>query len=702
MRIFSGNLIFPEYIFFLDTPILRGYHFIDFRFNRVKKFWHGGILRNAREVVLYYCFNGRYVSEDEPDSGYTAVFKAVRRKDKEPVAVKVWEKDAPEGKREAEIWKSAFPEYFIEAKNDGRRFILVRRWIEGISLAEFAEKYGPMEAAKAVAVCLCVALRLRRFYQATGKYYGDLRPENVILGRSSVFFVDFESAGDEAGEGGAAKNFKSKTLKFVSPGFAAPEVYRGRACCASDFFAIGVLLNFLMTGEASDGGEKLPEGRLKDFLRKCCEKKPEDRFGSIEALAAELGDILRKTGGSPFGSLEDEIGFYLGGGRFGDGEETGPREGTGMHLFPGKDRDDVDDFEREFESLIFPEEDGTADVSFPDDAGGGEGSVEEIPEDTTEYSEDEPDGNPQDEAILFPHYEKGYRRLMLYVPGNVSFATELGYVFCTCFGLKTCVYELFDYAPPRLTYYLTPVEESIENNAFSGKNAYNETAGTAYCGGYDDAFLASEESVEYEASGLNGNGRDDESSEGIIQRFSRACMTGDFRIKTVRSEESPRLFIGAGTLEDLGEPDDDFMRSFMAGAYTDYDITVVCDSMLESRESSVRVMRYCDYVLLPVKDEADEFETATAHYTRLLGENRISKERLKVVCWEKSGTGAGAELLGVTGGKYEFAGSIGYDSDRQYFKNVAGDVYCRNMKGEIIRQYCDIASRLTYGERFCA
>ncbi len=669
---------------------------------------------------MYYCFNGRYVSEDEPSSGRTALLKAVRRSDREPVAVKVWEKDAPEGKREAEIWKSAFPDYFIEAKNDGRRFMLVRRWIEGMSLAEYVENYGLMSPGKAVAVCLCVALRLRRFYQSTGKYYGDLRPENIILGRNSVFFVDFESAGEETEGGASVRSFTSKTLKFVSPGFAAPEVFRGRACCASDFFALGVLLNFLVSGETSSFCGKLSDVRLKEFASKCTAEKPGDRFGSVEALATELGDILRETGERPLGSLEEEIRFYLGD-RMGE-DPADSRVVPFGGLFAESGRECADDFEKGFESLIFSGKDGENEIpempeseeygNAPDDEeespdGQFFGQTGESPfENNGAWDEDggKDDTQPQDGAILFPHYEKGYRRLMLYVPENISFAAELGYIFAMCFGFKTCVYEFFDYAPPRLPYYLTSAAGDVKTQEpeRSGGRFFASQQGS----GEADAFMASEENALYESPADAGSFRtetgENRNKNSFIQRFSQDCLTGDFEILSSVSAECARLSMGAGTFESIGEPGDDFMRCFMAGAYTNFDITVICDNMFESRGSSVQVMRYCDYVLLPVNDEADEVETAIARYTRLLGENRISKERLKIVCWEKNGSGAGAELLGAAGDRYEFAGSIGYDSDRHYSKNVEGDVYCSRMKGEIIRQYCDIASRLTYGERFCA
>lgn len=634
--------------------------------------------QGAGEVVLFYCFNGRYVSQEEPPPGYSALLKARRRSDKEPVAVKVWGKDAPEGRREAEIWRSAFPEYYIESRNEGGKFVLVRRWIEGISLAEYVAGNGVMDPGKAVAICLCTALRLRGFYQVTGMFYGDLRPENVLIGNRMVHLVDFESAGEESSGGSFGKVFKSKTLKFISPGFAAPEVFRGKPCCASDFYALGVLLNYLITGEPSDNAGRLPEGSIKEFVTRCTVKDVNGRFPSIESAATELGNMLRELGEKPFGTLEEEVRFYL-------GEDMGGpvKENTGAADDDFLNVSGIDQFDP------YPK--------VPEKPG----EPEETPADARGEAIDQKDdsgenGEPQDGAFLFPHYERGYRRLILYVPENISFATEMGYVFGTCFGMKTCVLEFVDYAPPRLPYYFTadPSESVEEGDVRAEPRSYD-------CFDYDKSgCMVSEDGPSY---GAGGEAEQEEKHEDFhVQEFTKDWFADDFVIETSRALECGKVSFGAGSFDQLGFADDDFMRGFMGRAYSDYDVTILCDNMFEHRGNSLQLMRYCDYLILTVSDEADEFETVTSRYTRLLRENRISRSRLKVVCWEKSRTGAGPELLKVPEAGYDFAGSVGYDDDRHYVKNVAGDVYCRQMKGEIIAQYCEIASRLAYGDRSCA
>ena len=607
------------------------------------------------EVCLYYYFNGKYASDGETLSpGGAAVFKGIRRSDKKPVLVKTWDKDAPEGRLEAEIWEKVFPDIYLESRNEGQRFVLVRNWIEGTDLERYIEDNGPMEESFAVAVCLSVALRLRRFYARTGMYFGDLRPGNVILGDNRVCFVDFESAGTEENEPGK-RSFKARTLRFVSRGFSAPEVVLGRPCCGSDFYSVGVLLGFLLTGEVPGEGSNAFSGRIAAFIGKCTAPEVSGRFMSIDALAEELGAILRELGGKPFGTLEDEISFYIE-----NGLETLVKEGR-PELTPGAGED------RE----------------------NGDAPLEDMPEN----SPDEED-SPQDSAILFPHYEKGYRRLMIYVPGNAGFAAELGYVFASCFGLETLVYEFCDYAEPVLSYYLT-VSKSKASKVFAGSAADLLPTGTD---DYSYESYASEDGPVYGMK--SGNIEDDPDGLFSVQRFyCDQCSLEAPLIEAVKTEECGKLSFGAGTFEGLDKADDDLMRAFMNDAYTDYDITIICDDMFERRADSVQLMRYCDCILLPLADDIDRIEAEVSRFSRLLGENRISRGRLKLVCWEKSDAGAGDAIFSPEGSRFDFIGSIGYDRDRHYVKNAEGDIYCKRMKKQTVDEYCGIASRLTFGER---
>ncbi|MBP5312006.1 MAG: hypothetical protein J6112_04140 [Clostridia bacterium] len=684
---------------------------------------------------MNYYFNGRYVSEGEPaGSGRSAVLRALRRSDKSPVVVKIWEKDAPEGKREAEIWRSAFPDYYLESRNEGSRFVLVRRWINGVSLEEYMEKAGALEQGKAVSVCLCVALRLRRFYQMTGMYFGDLRPANIILGENSVFFIDFESAGEEINGNNGKSIFKSKTLRFITPGFAAPEVFRGRPCCASDFYALGVLLAFLMTGEASPSAKGIPKGAAADFIGKCTAENIGDRFASIEACAASLAGILRELGGRPFGTLEDEVLFFIGEDIAfrQDADEEGPAEASAIRredllndlgetfLEPREEAQPASDEnaeipgkgENECEFLLGNHEyenaedgDSTANDLYGFEKAFGGADIPEpenvflMDEEDRSFGSDEASFAPQDAAILFPHYEKGYRRLILYVPGNTSFSAELGYVFGTCFGLKTCVFEFCDYSKPRLPYYFSA---GGEETGFDDEPEFGDISeeGTLFAGG---RMFASETGPSY------GDDNAEDHREGFPQAekaspqyFAGDFAPDDFSISSVQTKENRRVSFGAGTFGNNKNVSDDFMRCFMSGAYTDYDVTVICDNMTESRENSVQLMRYSDYLIVTVNDEADELEAAVSRYTRLLAENHISCGRLKLVCWEKDPSGADEALFRGLGGKYEYSGSISYDPERHGLKNNSGEIYCGKMSNKILREYCGIVSKLTFGERNCA
>ncbi|MDQ7823284.1 MAG: ankyrin repeat domain-containing protein [Candidatus Eremiobacteraeota bacterium] len=71
--------------------------------------------------------------------------------------------------------------------------------------------------------------------------YRDLCPRNVMLDGGKVYLVDF----------GIARHFMphEKGTAIGTPGYAAPEQYKGEASPLSDLFSLGALMHYLLTGE---------------------------------------------------------------------------------------------------------------------------------------------------------------------------------------------------------------------------------------------------------------------------------------------------------------------------------------------------------------------------------------------------------------------------------------------------------------------
>ncbi|MEM9541519.1 MAG: serine/threonine-protein kinase [Cyanobacteria bacterium P01_E01_bin.42] len=233
-----------------------------------------------------------------------STYKAIDLIDSQTVAIKVvsfrrvrdW-KVLELFEREAKILASlehpAIPKYFDYFHQDtpeDRRFYLIRELIEGNSLTiEITSGWHPQEAeVKEIAKQLLnILIYLHGLNPPV--IHRDIKPENIIRdANEKVFLVDF----------GGVQEIYRKTLSrsgtFVGTvGYMPPEQFRGKAIFASDLYALGTTLLYLL---ARCSPEDLPQKRMKiDFhshvsiskkfarwLEKAIEPAIEDRFHSVE------------------------------------------------------------------------------------------------------------------------------------------------------------------------------------------------------------------------------------------------------------------------------------------------------------------------------------------------------------------------------------------------------------------------------------
>lgn len=146
--------------------------------------------------------------------------------------------------------------------------------IEGITLTEWVRREGPLGAREAanlgMDVCRAVAA-----VHASGLVHGDVKASNVMRESGGrIVLMDFGSGHrqDEPAGGG----------RSATPLVSAPEVLRGeRSTTASDVYALGVLLYWLVSGEYPVEAESIGE------LRRHMEA------GEFVALRARRPDLPR-------------------------------------------------------------------------------------------------------------------------------------------------------------------------------------------------------------------------------------------------------------------------------------------------------------------------------------------------------------------------------------------------------------------------
>ena len=170
------------------------------------------------------------------------------------------------------------PQIMEVGEKDGRTALL-EEYVQGDTLRDILEG-GLLTAAEARQITrqLCSALWV---LHSMGVVHRDVKPDNVIVRGKEAVLIDFD----------ASRIYKSATQEDTqilgTTGFAAPEQYGlsqsdGRA----DIYALGVLLNIMVTGEHPS--RKLAGGRIGRIVQRCTMVNPEKRYKNILHLMEVL------------------------------------------------------------------------------------------------------------------------------------------------------------------------------------------------------------------------------------------------------------------------------------------------------------------------------------------------------------------------------------------------------------------------------
>ena len=180
-----------------------------------------------------------------------------------PVAVKKWRKTevrAAKAKWEQEMLNLAqgpgVPK-FVRAFEDANCFYVVTEWISGVTLDKYIEEHGgfiTQEEALYIGSEL-YKLLLRLHNSSKGCFvYTDLKPSNVIIKGKQVFLVDFESV---CPSGRVPVDCDRQTVIMGSRPFTAPEVFTGKISPECDYYSLGTLIFYMITGHLWQGDEEL-------------------------------------------------------------------------------------------------------------------------------------------------------------------------------------------------------------------------------------------------------------------------------------------------------------------------------------------------------------------------------------------------------------------------------------------------------------
>jgi predicted Ser/Thr protein kinase len=195
---------------------------------------------------------------------------------------------------------------------DGIQF-LTMEYVEGRPLLHLLEGEQPLESGRAANLVERVAVALAAAHRH-GVIHRDLKPANIMLDeRDQPKVVDFGLARQEHDPALT----RPGTL-LGTPAYMSPEQVDGRPTdVRTDIYSLGVILYELVTGRRPFSGATVSQlmyqiahgdlqppsayrpgldPALETICLKAMSRSPQDRFGSMDELAARLHDFLAATG----------------------------------------------------------------------------------------------------------------------------------------------------------------------------------------------------------------------------------------------------------------------------------------------------------------------------------------------------------------------------------------------------------------------
>ena len=162
----------------------------------------------------------------------------------------------------------------------GGRCEIYEEFIDGITVGDVLQTGHYTESGmKKVVQGVCSALEVLHKNKIIHR---DIKPENVIIDtRGNVKLIDFDAAR-------VYDPSKSVDTTFAgTAGFAAPEQFSiSQTDSRADIYAMGVLLNTMMTGEHPS--TRLAKGKMGRIVTRCTMINPRKRYQSIGRLLEEL------------------------------------------------------------------------------------------------------------------------------------------------------------------------------------------------------------------------------------------------------------------------------------------------------------------------------------------------------------------------------------------------------------------------------
>lgn len=190
---------------------------------------------------------------------------------------------------------------------------IVQQYIEGCTLGTLIRNKTEISPGQAAILIYQLAIGLKSAHERD-VLHRDLKPENILLQSDGTpYIVDFGIAISEDEQLGRNREIAG------TPPFMSPEQIKGRVDfmdARSDIWALGVIFYELLTGKLPFMGrtskelkeqicqrdpkpvhQYSPDTLSEDFdsvFRKCCAKKPSDRYATVDELAEAMLQLIQQ------------------------------------------------------------------------------------------------------------------------------------------------------------------------------------------------------------------------------------------------------------------------------------------------------------------------------------------------------------------------------------------------------------------------
>lgn len=211
----------------------------------------------------------------KPNSGVYLI----KKQDAEPFVLRIYSRQMPvyEAIRNQKAC-GGLPRIY-DCRREAELYIVEEQWIDGISLQEMLDGGQKMEEPRALRIIAETAAAVIRLHEA-GFIHRDIKAEHVMLDTEGrIFLIDLDAAME-------IKPHKTNDTRMLgTAGYAAPEQFGlSRSDVRTDIYAMGILLNMLLTG-AHPAVTRYRGGRAEEIIRTCTEINPQDRYQTMYAFA---------------------------------------------------------------------------------------------------------------------------------------------------------------------------------------------------------------------------------------------------------------------------------------------------------------------------------------------------------------------------------------------------------------------------------